>query len=136
MNIKLWISLALSGCLGSCVVIDERYINYHINTTESLTSQHSVNTQLPPTTPVPPSTIEITIPETQLQSNRTRGTIRCEPFSLPTREKLPGVPDFTQSEVELELQIANYINSLYATIHRERQAIDLAIAEHLKSCSE
>lgn len=136
MNIKLWISLAVSGCLGSCVVIDERYVNYHINTTESLTSQHSVNTQLPPTTPVPPSTIEITLSTPENKPTPTNGAIRCEPFSLPPREKLPGVPDFTQSEVELEIQIANYINSLYATVYRERQAIDLAIAEHLKSCTE
>lgn len=133
MKIKFLLSLALSGCLGSCVVIDERYINYHINTTERLSTSHSIHTQLPPATPTP-NNVEITVKPTPPPTS-IKG-IHCKPFSLPDREKLPGVPDFTKTDMELELQIANYINSLYAIVHRERQAIDLAIAEHLKSCSE
>lgn len=131
MNIKLWLSLVLSGCLGSCVVIDERYVNYHIST-DSKQLQHIVSkTTLPPNNS---DRIAISVPPPE--SNVIQRGISCAPFISPPRERLPSVPDFEQSDLELEIQIANYINSIYAAIHKERQTLDLAIALHLESCTE
>lgn len=133
MNIKLWLNLFLAGCLGSCVVIDERYFDYHIHMTDSKHVEHTVNTSSP-TTPAPPSKIDINL--SQSEPTQRRPGISCAPFSSPPREKLPSVPDFENTDVDLETQIAGYINSLYATIHKERQALDQAIALHLESCVE
>lgn len=128
MAIKMMMGLCIMGLISGCMMVDQRtftHVDYH-HTEYS----NKVTTTLPP---APPKTVKTTPPTPAVTPNVN---LRCEPISVPRRHSLPVHADYITETGDIELELAAYINALYKVINIERQELDLAISEHLKSCTE